>query len=628
MKVTTVLLNLAKQFLFWFLFFCVGRLIFIFYNWTDIAKYSVFEFLQTFFYGYKLDQSITSYFLALPFFFVLLSSLFKTVLFNKINRYYTFFFVLLSSILLISELDLYTEWHQKLSYKAISYLARPSEVFHTASWKTMVFGFGFAFLLTFGFAKLYDRFIYIKKAIFIRNYVYSGLYFVFASFLIVLGIRGGLQPIPISQSQSFFSNKNYLNLVAMNSIWNLGHSVTKNRKYGNENPFKFHDEAEAKALIEQLHTVEKDTTVKLFTTDKPNVVLVMLESWTGPMVASLGGYKGITPKFEKLIEEGYFFTNFHATATLSHQGVVAIYGGFPTTPDVDIIQQPEKAAQLPKLISGFKDRGYHTSFTFGGQLIYGNIKSFILSSGFDDITEGENFEDKYEQGRLGVHDEGLFEKLITEQNKYKEPFFAGAFTASTHSPFDYPKRLPEIDFGGEYKSFINSVHYADSCVYQYIQEAKKQDWYDNTIFIFVADHSHPSPREYDHYKVPEYREIPFLIYGEPLKKEYRGKKNNRLASQYDIPATLLGQLGMEHKQFKWSNNIMNPYANEYVYYGFDDGLGFMTPDSNYFVYQAWEKDSPNKGYKNIHFDNKQKQDSIMKLGESYLQQLYQDYLDY
>jgi phosphoglycerol transferase MdoB-like AlkP superfamily enzyme len=144
----------------------------------------------------------------------------------------------------------------------------------------------------------------------------------------------------------------------------------------------------------------------------------------------------------------------------------------------------------------------------------------------------------------------------------------------------------------------------------------------------VADHSHPSPREFEHYKVPEYREIPFLIYGEPLKKEYRGKKNNRLMSQYDIPATLLGQLGMEYKQFKWSNNAMNPYAKEYVYYGFDDGLGFMTPDSNYFVYQAWEKDSPNKGYKNIHFDSKAKQDSIMKLGESYLQQLYQDYLDY
>lgn len=617
----------AKQYLFWMLFLMSHRLIFLFFNYPKILEFGVWESLKSFYFGYKLDQSIASYGLMIPLFLVVFSSLFKTTLFHKINRIYTFIFLLVLSILITSELNIYAEWNQKLSFKALSYLSRPAEVFHTASWKMLVFGFGFAFLLAFAFSKIYDRFIHTTEIVGKRNYYISFLYFCIAGGALGAGARGGFQPIPISQSESFYSEHTFLNTAAVNSIWNLAHSIEKNVKYGNENPFMFHDLKEAQKLVKNLHKTEKDTTVKIFDIEKPNVVIIMLESWAGANIASMGGRPDIAPNFEKLIDEGLFFDNFYATATLSHQGIVAIYGGWPTTPHVDIINQIEKVHKLPKLVKSFENADYGSSFLFGGQLIYGNIKGYILNSGFDKITEGEDFEDSYAQGRLGVHDEGLFKKLIEQQNTYKQPFLSGAFTSSTHSPFDHPQMQYPIDGGGEYNKFINSVHYADSCLYQYFQEAKKQDWYDNTVFLLVADHSHPTPVKYPSTYSPGYRNVPFLIYGEPLKKELKGTKNHRLISQSDIAATILAQLDLKHEQFEWSNNVYNPYTPEFVYYGFDDGLGWLTPN-NYFVYQSWDKDRPNKGYIEKEFSEPEKADSIQTLGESYLQVLYQKYLDY
>ena len=627
MKFYKVLLGHAKQYIFWMLFLMSHRVIFLLFNYRKLSEYSFWEVLQSFFYGYKLDQSIASYGLMIPLFLVVFSSVFKTTFLHKLNKYYTYIFVTVLSILIVSELNLYSEWNQKLSYKAISYLSRPGEVFHTASWSMLFFGFGFAFLFSYGFFKLYDRYVHIEQKVEKPNYWISVLYLGIVGMLLGAGARGGFQPIPISQSQSFYSEHSFLNTAAVNSVWNLAHSIEKNAKYGTSNPFMFHDLKQAQKRVKDLQTIEKDSTVKIFNTEKPNVVIIMLESWAGGMIQSLGGLAGITPKFEELIDQGLFFDNFYATATLSHQGIVAIYGGWPTTPHVDIINQIEKVNQLPKLTKSFENKGYGTSFLFGGQLIYGNIKGYVINAGFDKITEGENFEESYAQGRLGVHDEGLYQKLLEQQSSYKEPFLSGAFTASTHSPFDHPKMANPIEGGGDYSDFINSVHYADSCLFDYLEKAKKEAWYDNTVFLLVADHSHPTPFLRKSAYSPDFRKIPFLILGAPLKKKYRGVKNHRLMTQPDIAATLLGQLDMPYKQFEWSNNIFNPFVPEYVYYGFDDGLGWLTPD-NYFIYQSWDKDLPNKGYIEKEFSSPEKADSIQTLGESYLQTLYQRYLEY
>ena len=628
MSYLKVFLNHGKQYLFWIAYFFTLKVAFLTSNWSETSTHSFTEVLKAFYHGYKLDQSIVCYALIIPIVLSLLSSLIKTNLFNRINRVYTVLMILIITILCTAELNLYPEWKQKLSFKAISYMTRPSEVFHTASWEMLIFGFGFSFLLTAGFLIIYNKFIYDKDAVKWRNPIVSILLFVVILGLQIVGLRGGFQPIPISQSEAFYSESSFLNNAAMNSIWNLAHSIEKNAKYGVKNPFEFHNKSLTKKTVENLYTIKKDTTIKIFTHEQPNVVIVMLESWAGGMIKSLGGLDGVTPKFEELAAEGLLFDNFYATATLSHQGMVAIYGGFPTTPHVDIINQVEKVQQLPKLTQSFEKVGYNTSFLFGGQLIYGNIKGYILNAGFDKIEEGDDFDETYEQGRLGVHDEGLFRKLLENQNQYKEPFFSGAFTCSTHSPFDYPKGLPWLADIGQHEKFVNSVHYADSVVFDYIQNAKKQPWFKNTVFVFVADHSHPTPISYPSTYSPGYRKVPMLIYGEPLKKELRGTKNHRLMSQADIAATLLAQFDLPYRQFEWSTNVYNPYAEEFVYYGFDDGLGWLRPDSNYFVYQSWDKELSNKGYIQENYTNDSVKTIIRTEGESYLQALYQRYLDY
>jgi phosphoglycerol transferase MdoB-like AlkP superfamily enzyme len=131
-----------------------------------------------------------------------------------------------------------------------------------------------------------------------------------------------------------------------------------------------------------------------------------------------------------------------------------------------------------------------------------------------------------------------------------------------------------VDWGGIDQAYLNSVVYDDRQLGKFFEEAKKEKWYDSTIFILVADHSHGTPKNYT-YESPEFNHIPLLIYGGALKEEFRGVKNDRLGSQTDIASTLLHQLGYNTGTYRWSKNLMNPYTQQFAFYTFDVGFGFV-----------------------------------------------------
>jgi phosphoglycerol transferase MdoB-like AlkP superfamily enzyme len=178
-----------------------------------------------------------------------------------------------------------------------------------------------------------------------------------------------------------------------------------------------------------------------------------------------------------------------------------------------------------------------------------------------------------------------------------------------------------FDWGENEKGYINSAYYTDKCLGNYFKEAEKQHWYKNTLFIIVADHSHNSPRNW-HIFSPKYRKIPLLLYGEVIKEEYRGVKWSKLGSQVDLAATVLSQLNMDYSAFKWSKNLFHSGVAEYAYYEVGDGLGWVTPH-NRFVYH--------KGLNNYYeekYENEEKKQETLKQGKSYLQVLFQEYLDF
>lgn len=380
-------------------------------------------------------------------------------------------------------------------------------------------------------------------------------------------------------------------------------------------------EQDANFLINDLYSVTKDTTIKVLNTDaNTNVVILLLESWSADCIKSLGGYDSITPNFDRLAKEGILFTNVFGSGSLSDQGISAVLSAQPALPEVIVVNQPDKFIKLPSISGDLKKMGYFTSFLFGGQLSYGNIKAYLMTKDFDEINDISDLSSALPRGRLGIHDEYMFNIFADKLNNQKQPFFSMLFTLSSHSPFDMPFKQ-KFNWGGDAQKYINSVAYTDSCLGLFFEKVKNMPFYNNTLFILVSDHSHNSPKGWHPY-AQQYRRIAMMLYGEPIKKQYRGTTVATYCSQTDLAHTLFKQLNYPHSNYRWSKNLFNPYSKSFCYYAYDAGYGWVS-DSKYYAYIHDDKSL-------MFHQFSSKQDSVkhLKYGQAYIQLLFQEYLDF
>lgn len=608
---------IIKHYLLWIALFAIGRTIFLVWNREELNGVSLGEVLMAYPEAFYLDTAMACYLIALPFLLVLAGTLTRKSVFVTITNwlhivlFYSFF------LLTISELSIYDEWHTKLNYKALWFFANPTEVIHTASWSQLLSGIFGSAILTYGTFLFYKKYISEEKPIDNKPWYVTLSFGLAVPFFIFMGIRGGFQQIPIQISDAYYSKYNVLNLAAVNSPFNLASSCLENVNAGE--PYHFISNEECSQRMEELLGVSRDTTTMILTNTKPNIVLVVLEGWSADMIQSCGGYEGVSPFFDEMSSEGILFTDCYASGALSDQGMAAVFSAFPAQPVTSVITQPTKYEHLPCVNKQLKSAGYTTSFLFGGQLSYGNIRSYMYFNAFDKILEGEDFDESIPRGKLGVHDEYLFARQIAELKNPKQPFFAAMFTLSTHGPFDFNLKK-DLNWGEKEEDYVNSIYYADNCIRDFITAAKKESWYSNTLFVFVSDHSHNSPKNYAHTQ-PEYRRIPMLFFGEVLKTEFRGMKYMETAAQTDLAATLLHQLNLPATDFIYSKNLFNPYSAKFACYAFEEGFGMIrnkqqlvwhTNGRTEFVTASSPKDST----------------ELLRNGQAYLQHVMNNYWSY
>ncbi len=617
-----ILYNLFMQILFWLVAFAIGRAVFMIYNANLIAAENpgLWHSLGAFWHALHLDLATTCYLMFFPFLVLVVQTFYSPGWLNWFHKGYTFLVLLLYSLIIAAENGVYFEWRTKLTYKALQILSHPSEIYNTAETdKFFILLAILLFQLIFSYW-LYVRFFFKPLSGIRRNVVFSILFFILMPPLLIIGARGGIQEIPIMQSQAYYSSHQVLNLAATNSFFNLSASVRENYRYKGKNIFIQYPPEEAEKTVEELYQTEKDTTVGILTTQRPNVVLLILESWSADLIEALGGDPGITPAFDSLQKEGVLFTRIYSSGTRSEQGMACLFGGFPAHPISSIAVQPDKYNYLPSLTRKMIENGYSTSFYFGGQLIYGNIKSYIYYNGFQRIKEIYDFDPSFPRAKLGIHDEFTLAEQIRDLSVEKTPFFSSLFTVSTHSPFDMPLAVKkDWGYGSIINDYLNSAYYTDQCLGDYFRKARQQSWYDSTLFILIADHSHFSQKNW-YYHSPEYHRIPLLFYGEVIKREYRGTTDDRIGSQVDLSSTLLSQLHIDDSAFVWSKDLFNPYAPEFAYVSFEEGIGWIVPEGHFF----WVNNL------NVFYSNELKSniDLINRQGKSFLQVVYQRYLDY
>lgn len=575
-----------KMVLYLLVIFASMRIVFIVNYWQLITfdKVPITELLKIIWKALPLDISTACYFMAIPTLVLYASYVFKKMTPIRILRYYFYLIIAAYILIVVGEIGIYDEWRTKLSYKALAYLKNPSEVINTASTGATVYLVATWACFTALFSWWYVRWIEPKEDAELSNssILAYAVSLAAAVGLIFIGLRGGVNEIPISTSSGYFSKYKIVNIINVNPAYNLAENTLNSKKMDNFAHFNYMDAETAKRRTDAVNSVECDSTFSILKTRNPNVVVVLLESWSADLIESLGGEPDITPNFHELEKEGLLFTNFYASANRSQQAIASIFGGLPGLPVTTITNHQDKYYAIPSLPKILDTLGYHTSFYFGGELNYGNILSYLRYNEFGLIVEGKDIVGSFPRGKLGIQDTGLLPWYAKQLQAHPQPFFSTVFTLSSHSPYDYPKIFDELEWPQMHKEFVNSGHYTDIALKLFMEEARRQPWYDNTLFIFLADHSNPSHKNHP-LESFEFHKIPMLILGEPLNDSLKGTTYDAICGNTDFPSTLLAQLGVGHENFYWSKDVFNYCYKPSAFFELNEGLGWKTPEGEYVI---------------------------------------------
>lgn len=613
-----LLFTLLKMMVFLLVLFASMRIVFVMKYWSLVAVDEIpfGEIMKGFWSALPLDIATASFMLALPAIYMFVSyAIDKETLFAPL-RWYFYLMVAVYNLAAFGDIGIYGEWRTKLSYRALLYLQNPSEVINTAEtehtlllivlWSvfTVLFCWLYTKLVEPDFTEMEEKEDYKPNV-----YVLSGS-FVLVLGMLFLGMRGGLNEIPITSSKVYYSSHKFANEMCVNPAYYLVENILNSKKVETRAHFNYMDMESAKRRTESLHALACDSTVNILKIERPNIVVILLESWSADLIESLGGEPGITPNFRELEKDGLLFTNIYASANRSQHAMSSLFGGLPGMPVTTITNHPDKYYAVPSLVKKMDSIGYHTSFYFGGELNYGNILSYLRYNEFDEIVEGKDINEGFFKGKLGYHDTDVMPWYVEQLSRYEQPFFSTLFTQSSHSPYDYPKIFEEIEWPAIEKQYVNSGYYTDIAIGMFMEKAKQQEWYDSTLFVFVADHSHATYKNhrmesFDHHK------IPMLIYGEPLQDSLRGMTFDKICGNTDLPATILAQLGMKHDEFIWSKDVFGKCYKPFAFFELNNGLGWKTPEGE-FVYS-------NTG---VYIKNtlpEAVRDSVVKDGKAYMQ---------
>ena len=615
-------LILIRFFAFWLIFFLIDRIIFLSYFPAKLKGVTFSELTQTLIQGLRLDASMAGYISVLPLLVFIASWLFPKLTPKSIfARGYVQFLIIIFSIITIVNFNIYREWGTKINYRALDFAFNsPGEAVASSASSPILSSLAIFFV--FAFLSIYvSRKLIVYKIPGGKTAVWKKILgsFVFLA-VTFLFIRGGLGTSPINQSMAYFSEKPYLNHAAINTEWNLVQDMVNNR-YVTENPYNYYSNEEAKKIVDQLYAKNTGEPPKILKVKNPNIVLIILESYTADVIESLGGEKGISPNIEKLIDQGLFFNHIYASGDRTDKGIIAILSAFPAQAIRSIMKFNDKQEKLPAISQVLAKKGYHTSYYYGGESEFFNIKSYVLSHQYQKLVDVKDFE-REDLSQWGAFDHTVFEKNAADLDSHKQPFFSTIMTLSNHEPFELPGK-PQFPGNNLADKFRSTAYYTDASLGSYLERVKNKSWYKNTLFIIVADHGHRLPKNlYENYNPARFR-IPLLFFGDALKDEFRGKKIDRIGNQTDIAVTLLSQLDIPATKFTWSHDLLNPQTPGFSFFDWDNGFGFATKDQVISVDNISKKMIFIKDSTNL-----QEAQSSERVGKAYMQQVFQEYIDY
>ncbi|MGB1038284.1 MAG: LTA synthase family protein [Bacteroidia bacterium] len=531
---------------FWLLFFVVVKLYFLLVNSQNITD-DLLEFPRIVWNGLRLDLSIAGYYSVIP----LLLGLFSAYT-QKIQRVYWWLVWVFTILVVAVDPYFFMYWGQKTNLAFTQFLGKENAGLSSIDVSTYVVAIGLMVLAIFWFNR--KGLECLKSE---HNSGWWGNLILLA--LSVLMIRSGVGKVPINISSAYYSQVNLYNNTAANSIWQFLATELERDKHA---PLVFFDDMdEAQAIYLTADSIcDTDLRPMIIPSESPNVVFVVLESFSAKTVGSISGPKyASTPELDKIMAEGISYNRAYASSFRSDKGLLALTTGVPSSARQTLTNFPDRLMKMPNVFRLFDD-SYNTGFYYGGNLEFANIK--VLFNDADYVKSQHNF-DSENKNAWGIHDDTVFDRFLNDFLEEEKPQFKMMFSLSSHEPFDVPNYREKED------PYLNSIAYTDSCLGVLVQGLKNSDKWDNTIVFITADHGTIRPDNAPIYDTSNFR-IPLVITGGLVRGDTVVQD---VVSQTELPATIshvvLGKNLFNQK------SILTP--SNRAFYSYHNGITYVTP---------------------------------------------------
>jgi len=362
--------------------FAVMRLLFVIVN-AKFLEGSFGHKLMLFIAALRLDASMAAYLVAPVFMCWLIYILAQKNVVLVVARYMTIVFIVPVVFISLMNIGNYANWQTVINKRVLLYFENPMEVTHFMSTLQLIFSPILIILICWGVIIFHKRFVKRRHDVKRTALVFT-LNFLILPFLFFF-MRGGLQTLPINESASYYSIHEANDHAAVNPVYYFGHSVSE--YFSINDKYVFFPNEQAKQLNAEIMKEDKTDTLKLTEVTKPNLVIIILESWTADVLEALGGDPGITPFTNELLNESFLLTQCYGSGYRTDQGLVSILAGYPSQPDNSIIAYPSKIQKLPSFCNDLKKQNYNSSFFYGGDITFAEMKSFIVQQGFEYISD-------------------------------------------------------------------------------------------------------------------------------------------------------------------------------------------------------------------------------------------------
>jgi phosphoglycerol transferase MdoB-like AlkP superfamily enzyme len=604
-----------------FLFLCIRVLFYYVNKSSDVNTVSFTEKLMAFRMGLEFDTAVFCWISYFPVLIWFITAITKKNKLYAVGFYGFLILQLIYHLVSIADIPFFKQFGTHLNKTAFLWSESPSfavgVIFGSFGyWGYFLIYFPVIVILIYVSKKYFNQFIAQLHNDLNLKWSYSVIIFIFLSCLITLGARGRVSDRSgLHEGLSIVSQNNFINQIAINAnytFWktvlynknkkdyvvpqNINEQIAFTRNYLNiKTPFKPNINRE---IIDTSHNKKNY-----------NIVVVVMESMC---LFKMGYYNGknLTPQLDKLNKESLFFNNFFSSGIHTFNGLFSTTSGYLSIYDEKCMKSYTKAS-FNGLGSLLYEQGYETYFYTTHDPHFDNMEGFFKLNKFEHSISEYNFDHSQSESSLGVPDHVLLDKLIetTNNRKSNKPFLSVLMTASDHGPWRIPKNIAFKPNGKTPQD--NCTMYADWSIGQFIEDAKKQSWYDNTVFIFLGDHGLSMGHTYE---MPlSFNHIPCIIHQPKL---FKADTISSPCYQPDIPATVMGIIGANYTNQTFGINILKE-QHPYVVFSADDKIGCVDNNGYYYYKTLANGETYLRKYKNLDPVNyktplKQKADNMEK----------------